>query len=207
MNTIEITCPNCGKKYNIIPVYATGVYLNGMPKITMKDFTSMMVICDCGLLVTARNRNADENVKILPSSAYQDALHAKYDSEVEQKLALFDILYSLPQIDMYYAQWFTECNNQTKRLAAITNAITRIKTKQDVQIYLIRGEAMYGVNDTLDLILTPQRRLIDLYRQKGDFAAARLQLKQLRKKPYEIGWDEYMRTELNLIRSQNSDMI
>lgn len=207
MNTIEITCPNCGKQHNIIPIHYNGVYLSGMPKISMRDFTSMMKICKCGFLVTARKRDIEKAIERFQSDAYTTALHATYDTEEEYKLALLEALYDFPQMEMYRAQLFTENGNDTKRHAALEAAIARIETRQDVQIYRINGEAMHGVSDTLDLVLTPQRRLIDLYRQKGDFAAAKSQLKQLRKKPYEIGWDEYMRAESNLIRSQNSEMI
>ena len=169
METIEITCPNCGKKHNITPIHYNGVYLSGMPKISMRDFTSMMKVCECGFLVTARKRDIEKAIERFQTDAYQTALHAAYDTEEEYKLALLDVLYNFPQMEMYRAQLFTETGNAAKRHAALEAAIVRIEKRQDVQIYPINGDEMYGIHDTLCLILTPQRRLVDLYRQMGEF--------------------------------------
>jgi hypothetical protein len=207
MKTIEITCPNCGRKHNVQTTKYETLHLNGMPNMSMKNFTNMMVVCQCGLLVTPKEWNGINTLKMLHSPEYQECLNAAYESEVEKKLALLNALYHFPQMSMYYACYYDETNNQEKRQSSLQQAIQRILNGQDTQTYLVDGIPLYNITDTLGLFLTSQRRLIDLYRCTGQFEKAQEQIKSLKHDSNADAYKQYLSIEKQLIRDKNTKFI
>lgn len=204
---MEITCPNCGRTHKVDTTYYHGVYLNGMPKIRMDAFMAMTVICPCGLLVAAKEFCGVNTKECLSTEAYQTALNATYDSEAEKKLALFDALYHFPQMEMYYTQYYDELGDTNRRNLHLERAVQRILNSTDEQDYLINGDEMYGMKHTYALVLTPERRLIDLYRCLGRFDEAQKQIKKLRKDSDTEEYQAYLKLEASLVKAKNSTIL
>ncbi len=206
MSTITITCPNCGRRHQVETTHYQGMYLNGMPKISMKDFMAMTKICDCGLLVASKEWSGIKTKEILPTEGYQKILKKKYASETLKKLDLFVELYHFYHYELYYVLYYEETRNTKKRNEHLEAAIQRVLKKVDKQDYIIDGERVYGMEDTKALHLLPAVRLVDYYRCLGQFEEAQKQMKKCQRGADDI-LKAYLQVESQLIEDENTSIL
>lgn len=203
MSTITITCPNCGRRHQVETTHYQGMYLNGMPKISMKDFMEMTKICDCGLLVASKEWSGIKTKEILPTEGYQKLLKKKHSSETLKKLDLFVKLYHFCHYELYYVLYYDETRKTKKRNEHLEAAIQRVLDEVDKQDYVIDGEKMYGMSDTKTLHLTPDLRLVDYYRCLGQFENATKQIKKCQRGASDV-IKAYLQVETQLIADENT---
>lgn len=206
MSTITITCPNCGRRHQVETTHYQGMFLNGMPKISMKDFMAMTKICDCGLLVASKEWSGIKTKEILPTEGYQKILKKKYASETLKKLDLFVELYHFYHYELYYVLYYEETRNTKKRNEHLEAAIERVMKKIDKQDYIINGETVYGISDTKELHLSPALRLVDYYRCLGKFEDATKQIKKCQRGATDV-MKAWLAVEAQLIEDENTSIL
>ena len=208
MKTMEISCPNCGKKHTIQIGEVKWFYLDGMHDLPVSDFVKSMALCECGLLCVA---NIPENIDVkrsMQTRRYQNALATQYSSETEKKLALFDAMYFLSGKPLYYAHHYHEIGENDKKQEVLKNAIHAIETEQDMSPYYVCGAVMRSVHNTENLILLPELRLIDLYRCTRQFKKASQQVRIVKNLDFDTpAVKEYLQVEDKLIRERNSSFM
>lgn len=206
MSTITITCPNCGRRHQVETTHYQGMYLNGMPKISMKDFMKMTKICECGLLVASKEWSGIKTKEILPTEGYQKILKRKQSSETLKKLDLFVELYHFYHYELYYVLYYEETRNTKKRNEHLEKAIERVLQKIDKQDYVIDGETVYEMSDTKSLHLSPALRLVDYYRCLGKFDDATKQLKKCQRGAADVV-KAWLAIEAQLIEDENTSIL
>ena len=206
MSTITITCRNCGRRHTVETTHYQGMYLNGMPKLSMKDFMAMAALCQCGLLVTSKEWSDIKTKEILPTEGYQKILKKKHSSETLKKLELLIELYHFYHSELYYVLYYEETRNTKKRNEHLEAAIERVMKKIDKQDYIIDGEAVYGISDTKGLHLSPALRLVDYYRCLGKFEDATKQIKKCQRGATDVV-KAWLAVEAQLIEDENTSIL
>lgn len=207
--TKVIKCPLCGHEHAINVYNYTGFYLDGMHNLPVSKAMEMMVVCTaCGLLYSAEDREINWRVR-LRSQEYQQALSKQYPSVTEQKLALWDVLLHREYMPMYYAHYYREIGDREKEQVALQDAITAILSGKDNAKYNMHGIKWVNFNCVGQIVLTPDVRLVDLYRRTKQWDKALQQIEKVRTMeymvtPYELF--EYLKFEKRLITQKNSDI-
>lgn len=208
--TQVIKCPVCGCEHTVNVHHYTGFYMDGMHNLPVSKAMEMMVVCTtCGLLYSAEDLAINWKEK-LQSKEYQQALAKQYPSLTEQKLALWDALLHGKYMPMYYAHYYHEIGNTLNEQKALRTAIDAINTRVDTDKYHVNGKDIVNFRDAGLILMTPDVRLVDLYRRTQQWDAALTQIEKLRSMEYMVTpytLLSYLKDEEKLIHQKNSKLL
>ena len=205
-----IKCPNCGQEY-IIPAHQYDKhYLDGMYTMPISKMMEMAVVCSkCGLLHSTQDLSGIWKTQH-KTAEYKAAMDKVYLNDTERKLALWDALSHSVDLVMYWAHYYNEINDVHSEQQMLHKAIQYIESKKDnyaAQYNLHEFAALhhyYGI-----FAMTPEVRLVDLYRRTSQWEKAIAQIDMLRQKTYVVEPDAlfvYLDLEEKLVQKHNHQL-
>ena len=208
----QYKCPICKQKHMIEAEDDNRCYLDGVPFQAMETMMKMTAFCEnCGILYTTSPlySHIDEHAS-WRSEEYKQAVQREYRDITEKKLHLFEAMYHPMYMPLYYAHYYHEVCDMEQERKWLNIAIQNIETGEDDEDYNFDGLdfAAYPVQGIF--ALTPDLRLIDLYRRIGDFDKACQQIAAIKCTPeYECdnALMQYIEYQEALIADHNSEPI
>lgn len=205
---IQLECPNCGKEHDLMFHNVTHFYLDCSPAIPMSQFAQRIAICtECGLVYFLEDLWLLDPEKAVSQPKYQEALKAEYLNDAEKKLVLMGLLYEFEFVPLYRAHLYRECNDTAKEQEWLHIAIKDIEDGVDEVEDAYTKQEFRNLSFCGELYVSPEMRLIDLYRRTGQFDKAKKRaeriMKSLDDSPEDDACRAYLQRELNLIKKKN----
>ena len=205
-------CPICGRPHTLEVTDDVGCFLDGVPYQTMESMMKMVALCEnCGVLYTTSkfDANVDEQTA-WRSEEYQQAYQASYRDMTEKKLALFDAMYHPTYMPLYYAHYYREVGDAEQESRWLSTAIANIESGADEEEYNMDGMDFVAYHIQGVFHLTPEVRVVDLYRRAGEYDKALQHIAQLKCTPeYEMdnALMQYIEYQEMLLASQNTNLV
>lgn len=206
-------CPHCGTEHEMEYTADTKFYLNGFPKTPVANLMKTVALCTkCGLVYLAQNTYSDTAL-VLNNPDYQAAAAQEYVSDIEQKLHLLYSLNIYQWVPAYFSAYYHETNQEAKMREWLTKEAENVLTGQDTMYQNVtecnaRGACSMPAFKRFEgqFILSPELRLVDIYRRLGKFEDAldviqRLRAKKYGKTPYTLF--EYLDVQEHLIAQKD----
>ena len=205
---IQLACPNCGKEHDLVFHNVTHLYLDCSPAIPMSQFAQRIVICtECGLVYFLEDLWLLDPEGAVSQPEYQEALKAEYLNDAEKKLVLMELLYEFEFVPLYRAHLYRECNDTAKEQEWLNIAIKNIEDGVDTVVDAYTQQELHNLSFHGELYVSPEMRLIDLYRRTRQFDKAKERaesiIKSLNDSPEDAPCRAYLQRELNLIKKKN----
>ncbi len=207
--TISKACPNCGKEHELTFYNIPHLYLDCSPALQMSKFTQRIVICtECGLVYFYEDEWLLNAEAAIAQPEYQTALNAEYVSEAEKKLVLLGLLYEFEFVPLYLAHLYRELKNTTKESEWLDVAIKNIQNGADAVCDAYPRHEFKNLHFDGELCISPEMRLVDLYRRTEQFENAKecadKLIKSLDDNPEDVPCQAYLQRELNLIQKRDN---
>lgn len=178
-------CPVCGRPHMIEVEDSVGCYLDGVPAQSMESMMKMVALCtNCGVLYTTSKlySHIDESTA-WRSEEYKQAVQREYRDITEKKLHLFEAMYHPMYMPLYYAHYYHEVGDMEQERKWLNIAIQNLETGEDDEEYNFDGLDFAAYHVQGIFVLTPDLRLIDLYRRIGEFDKACQQIAAIKCTP------------------------
>lgn len=173
-------CPNCGKEHNLTFHYFTW-RLDGTPNIPMTKRMESLSVCECGMLVS----HIALSTHFFQTQAYKDALQE--EDLVLRKLKAWSVLLNSDySLHLFYAHYYRECNDNANEQLCLKKAIDVIEQGVDNVTLRVLPKDCPQVRFQSEHFMTPEDRLVDLYRRTSQWDKALALIRQLRNKEYFV---------------------
>ena len=177
---ITAKCPHCGKEY-ALPFYNFKWRLDGTPDLPIAKRMESLEICECGMLVS----HVAFSTYFFQTQAYQEALQE--ESPVLRKLKAWSVLLNCDAgLHMFYAHYYHECGDIENEQLAIQQAIKVIEDGVDNATLRVFPHEFPKVQLKSEHFMTPEDRLVDLYRRASQWDKALTLIHQLRNGKYVV---------------------
>lgn len=200
---ITAKCPHCGKEYTL-PFYNFKWRLDGTPDLPMAKRMESLEICECGMLVS----NVALSTRFFNAPEYQFALQET--DPVLRKLKAWSVLLNGDAgLHMFYAHHYRECGNAEDEQIELCKAIDTIERGIDNATLRVFPKDCPQVKFKSEHFMTPEDRLVDLYRRTAQWDKALVLIQQLRTKEYTVRPNAkfaILDYEERLIKSKNSSV-
>lgn len=205
---IQRECPNCGKEHDLVFYNVPHLYLDCSPAIPMSRLAQRIAICtECGLVYLLEDEWLLDAEGAVSQPKYQEALKAEYMNDAEKKLVLLGLLYEFEFVPLYRAHLYRECHDTAKEQAWLNIAIKNIEDGVDTVHVAYANQEFRNLSFYGELYVSPEMRLIDLYRRTRQFDKAKERaehlMKSLGNSPEDTPCRAYLQRELNLIKKKN----
>lgn len=202
-NTNTVECPHCGAKHQVEFLSYDNVCLDGMPKLPVSSLMKRFALCTkCGLLYTTGKHTPAKYA--VTDEVYRNVFNMQYTDITEKKLCLLNTMYSPACIPLFLAHYYAETNQQEKRMQALQQAENYITSHRDGYVQELKSCGSLQFESVL--LLFPEHRLIDVYRQMQNWDAATEQIQKIRAGKCNDALTKYLDFEESLITKQNSDV-
>ncbi len=184
--TEKVTCPICGKEHEVKVHYGTQRYLDTTIQIPIRQRLQEYALCECGMLCFNSANEIYRPENLVQSPIYQDILHRQDISEEERKLILLEQGLHVQFGRMMLIHYYYQAHNEEKRQHWIQYTLTKLKNNQDKcgSRYTTQHFPALHQKQTFQSLwfYRPEDKMLDLYRQLGDFASAQSLLNSLQEK-------------------------
>lgn len=177
VKTEQITCPVCGKQHQVKPVTNVKVVcLDMTPQYNMQDIIDAHVLCECGMLCFNNVHTMPQPHNLVQLPRYQEALSRKCD-DVERKFYVMTYGLQYQWAPIYAVHYYQQIGDVTQQKKWLNIALQRTQEGYDYNTqtaHASRFACLRSKKTFFDdsFLYTTQHKLLELYRQLGDFAKA-----------------------------------
>lgn len=202
-----VPCPNCGTVHQVTKWTNTYHYLDGVHKIPIDKWAQRYVVCvKCGILYGKAHNPLVINPKVMENTAYR-CLSQNTEMSHEEKVVLMliqECAYNAPLWERLLPHVYAG-KDAEKYIQALCQVERNILTHKERPARLLECGSLHWKYGWFGLY--PEVRLIDIYRQMGEWEKAKQQIAYVRQKEYFEYPDQlfdYLKLENKLIKRRDN---
>lgn len=204
-----VPCPNCGTVHQVTKWINTYHCLDGVHQLPIDKWAQRFAVCTkCGMLYSKAHNPLVTNPKVMDNPTYR-GLSRNTEMSHEEKVVLMLIqesAYNAPQWERLLPRVYVN-KNSLKHMQALETIEQYILGGRDRPIRMRECGIIAPQNQ--HCILHPIEKLVDIYRQMGEWEKALSLIKQLHKEQSTDTPDfqrEYLKLEQHLIKKKNREI-